>query len=220
MGLLERLTHEQVPHIPAHAFMAALAELERGKMSRAQVLAAFGIAAEEEADLDALAALTAPEQEPISLGGYTICTNIGATFDATGPAKGLGFVRLEGRGITGLEWTIRWNKVGTGTLSWQLWDDTTGAEVALHEDTAAAGDNRQQVVAVVPPAPLAAGLHTLRVRGRSTVATDDPVYYGSALRVRRAEALSAPVLHEVLLLADARIAPVADAIALRARLGL
>lgn len=220
MGLLERLTHEETPHVSVHGFMAALGELERGQMTRAQVLAAFNVQPAEEADLDALAALTLPAIENLSLGGYVVCTNIGATFDSSGPAKGLGFARIDGRGVTGLEWAVRWNKVGTGTLSWQLWDDTEASQVALVSDAAAAGDNRQQVETVTPPAPMPAGLHTLRVRGRSTVAADDPVYYGSALRIRRAAALSAEVLHEVLLLAELHVAPVATAAALRTRLGI
>jgi hypothetical protein len=42
-----------------HAFVGGLAELARGSVTRAQVIAAFGIAPSEEADLDALIAKAA-----------------------------------------------------------------------------------------------------------------------------------------------------------------
>lgn len=219
MGLYDRLCHAEIPNIAVHYFMAALGELERGKMTRAQVISAFAIQPAEEADLDALVARIVPVPESISLGATVTLTNIGANFDTTVASKGLGFVRIEGAGISGLEWTCRWNKVGTGTLHFQLWDETTGTELALISDAGAAGDNRQQTETIVPGAPLAAGSHLLRVRARSTVATDDPVYYGSSLRIRRVDQLFAEVLHEILLLAEMKVAPYDSVAAVQARLG-
>jgi hypothetical protein len=219
MGFYDRLFRTEQPTISVHPFMAALGELERGKMTRAQVISAFSIQPAEEAAFDALVARVVPVPESISLGATVVLTNVGASYDAIPASKGLGFVRVEGAGISGVEWTARWNKIGSGTLSFQLWDETTSTELAVINDAAAAGDNRQQTETIIPGSPLAAGSHLLRVRAKSTVATDDPVYYGSSLRIRRVEQLYAESVHEVLILGESKIAPYDTAAALQARLG-
>jgi hypothetical protein len=59
MGLVDRLYHTtQDPavggKIGVHAFMAAMGELERGEVTRAQIVTAFNLSAEDETELDAL----------------------------------------------------------------------------------------------------------------------------------------------------------------------
>jgi hypothetical protein len=116
----------------------------------------------------------------IALGGYVVCTNIGATFDATNPARGLGFVELDMTGIASIVFTIMVNKIGTGTQEWQLWNDTNGAQIGLIQDAGSAGN--KTLTATFSGLALL-GVKRVRVRGRSTVSTDDPVYYGASLRL-------------------------------------
>ena len=220
MSLIERLIGTEEPKLPVHQLMSALGEWERGKMTRAQVISGFGLTTPEEAELDAIFGKMVPPPDSISIGGIVTLTNVGASYDAIAASKGLGFVRVEGAGISGVEFVVRYNKVGTGTLSWQLWDDTTTAEVGVINDAAAAGDNKQGTVNIVPPGPLAPGLHTLRVRAKSTVAADDPVYYGASLRIRRVDVMWSEVLHEVLLLAEYGVPPYDNPAAIRTRLGV
>jgi hypothetical protein len=54
MSLLSRLVDpaEGEVKLRSHQFMAALAELKRGEVTRAQVVAAFGLSASEETQLD------------------------------------------------------------------------------------------------------------------------------------------------------------------------
>lgn len=54
MALYDRLKGGEEPKLPIHSFVAGLAEVQRGVVTRAQFIAAFGITVAEEADLDAL----------------------------------------------------------------------------------------------------------------------------------------------------------------------
>ena len=54
MSLYSRLTSHNEDKIPVHQFMAALAEMERGKFIRADIISMFGIAVADEAQLDQL----------------------------------------------------------------------------------------------------------------------------------------------------------------------
>jgi hypothetical protein len=203
-----------------HAFMAALGEYARGKMTGPQIITAFGLDAAEQTEAQIIASkvINAPEVYP--LGGYCVITNIGTAYDATQPSKGLGYLLVETAGVTLLQWNVRWAKVGTGTISWQLWDETNGVEIGRIDDTAAAADNRSQTLSINPAAPLGPGQRVLRVRCKSTVGTDDPVYYGSCLALTRVERLTTQELHEVLLLGEARIPPLDSVAAVRTRLGV
>lgn len=220
MGLYERLMHLETPHIPAHSFMAALGEYERGFMTPAQITAAFTLSPAEQTEAAALLAkiLTAPEG--YSLGAFVTLTNVGTAYDTTQPAKGLGFVAVDLQGITRLECRVRYAKVGSGTLSWQLWNDTDGQEVGVIDDAAAAGDNKTGSVVVTPPNPLAGGVKSIRLRVKSTVAQDDPIYYGASVFVQRVGLLPSETLHEVLLLAETAIPPLDTPAAVKARLGV
>lgn len=58
MGLYERWTNsgEAGPKIPVHAFAAALRELTRGSVTKAQLVAAFALTSEDQTELDAIIA--------------------------------------------------------------------------------------------------------------------------------------------------------------------
>lgn len=110
-----------------------------------------------------------------------VLTNVGAAYDTIAPAKGLGFAEVDFTGVTRVDFTVNVNKVGTGTQSWQLWNVTDGAQLAVIDDAAAAGDNKVLTVGVTSNLPT--GVKRIRVRAKSTIAADDPVLYGAALRL-------------------------------------
>lgn len=58
MGLYERWTDSDEDHarIPVHTFAAALRELTRGAVTKAQIVAAFSLTPEDETELDAIIA--------------------------------------------------------------------------------------------------------------------------------------------------------------------
>jgi hypothetical protein len=128
-------------------------------------------------------AATAKPDIPISLGSYLVLTNIGASFDTVNALqRGLGIVEMDMTGYDSVRFTVRVNKVGTGTQEWQLWNETDASQVALISDSAAAGDNKLLTTTVTGVA--LTGIKTLRVRARSTVAADDPVFYGASILLR------------------------------------
>lgn len=108
-------------------------------------------------------------------------TNVGTAYDTIAASKGLGIQDVDFTGVTQVVFRARWNKIGSGVLSWQLWDETDGTEVARLDD-AIAGDNKTaSIIAGVSKT----GIHTLRVRAKSTVAGDDPVFYGASVLLVR-----------------------------------
>jgi hypothetical protein len=115
----------------------------------------------------------------LSLGGYVVLTNVGASYDAVNPSRGLGFVELSMTGIASIVFTVQVNKIGTGTQSWQLWNETDGTQVGVIADAGAAGN--KTLTTTINGLALT-GVKRLRVRALSTTSTDDPVYYGASLR--------------------------------------
>lgn len=117
----------------------------------------------------------------VSFGGLLTLTNVGANYDATAAAKGLGLASIDFTGCTRIDFLVNVNKVGGGTQSWQLWNVTDGSELMVIDDAAAAGDNK--LLSAAKTANLPTGVKTVRVRAKSTTAADDPVYYGASVRV-------------------------------------
>jgi hypothetical protein len=116
---------------------------------------------------------------PVSLGGYVVLTNISASYDGTNPQRGLGFVEVSMTGVSSIVFTVQVNKIGTGTQSWQLWNETDGAQVGVIADSGAAGN---KTLSQTFSGLALTGVKRLRVRALSSVNTDDPVYYGASLR--------------------------------------
>lgn len=211
MSLYQRLLGAEKPRIPVHSFIAALGELERGKITRAQVLVGLGIAADEEADFDAIVAKINPAPESLAIGGRFAFTNIGTAYQA------LGMATIESGGITAVEFAVACNRNGAaGTVSWQLFDITNTTELTVINDTSGAGE---KVVATSSTfgSPLAKGLRRISVRCKSTTVADDPIFLGASLLIRRLERMSALELHEVLLLAEQGL--YGQEFAIRTRLG-
>lgn len=104
-------------------------------------------------------------------------TNVGASYDAIAASKGLGIQEIDFTGVTSVIFTVFVNKVGTGTQSWQLWNVTDASEIGVVADAGAAGDKYlsvQQGVSLT-------GVKRVRIRAKSTVSTDDPVFYGGSV---------------------------------------
>lgn len=128
--------------------------------------------------------------DSVSLGGLSILTNVGAAYDAIQAAKGLGVALVEFAGVVSVRFDVFVSKVGTGVQSWQLFNVTDNSELARIDDSGAAGDKVLSVTRTNPALPAApilptSGTKLLRVRAKSTVAADDPVYYGATLKVTR-----------------------------------
>ena len=219
MGLWERVTREQEPKIPVHTLMAALAELERGEITTQQVIDLFSLSAGEQTELATILAKVVPPRECISLGGFNTLTNVGVAYDTIAAAQGLGVALVQTAGITRIIFGVKVNKIGTGTQSWQLFNETDGTEVAVIDDAGAAGVKNLSTTKDFGT-PLAAGFKTIRVRAKSTTAADDPVYFGATVSIQRVAVLTGIELHEVLLLADINGGPYATASALKTRLGV
>jgi hypothetical protein len=222
MGLYERLIGgalpENEPKIAVHQFMAALGEFSRGKATAQQITDAFTLSPGEVTEAAALIARVVTPLEAISIGAFVQLTNIGTNYDTVAASRGLGIARLQTAGITGFEFSVAVNKVGSGTQSWQLWNETDGAEIAVIDDAGATGVKILSIVQTLPQ-PLAAGFKTVRVRAKSTTASDDPQFLGACLLIQRPERLGSEELHEVLLLAETGAA-YTTAAALKARLGV
>jgi hypothetical protein len=87
-------------------------------------------------------------------------------------------------------------------------------------DDAGATGLKQLAVVETLPSPIAAGVVTLRVRAKSTVAQDDPLYFGASLLIQRVAKLTSVELHEVLCLGEQHIPPIDTVAACKARLGV
>ena len=108
-------------------------------------------------------------------------TNVGTAYDAVAASRGLGLADIDFTGITSVLFKVRVNKIGTGTQSWQLWNDTDGTQIGVITDAAAAGDNK--LLSATFSVTLV-GVKTVRVRAKSTVNGDDPVFYGASVLPR------------------------------------
>ena len=219
MALIERLVARDETKIQVHALHSVMAEMARGRFTRQQAIDLWSLGAEDLVDFDAILAKLIAHPESYAIGAFVNLANVGTAYDAVPASRGLGVLWIEGGGITKVEFGVRYDKVGTGTLSFQLWDETTGTELCVVNDAAAAGNNKTGVATFNAAAPVAVGRHVLRVRCKSTVGTDDPVYLGSTIVVTRVDVTSPEVLHQVVLLAEIGVV-YPDAASVRARLGL
>lgn len=104
-------------------------------------------------------------------------TNVGANYDTIDAARGLGIQRIDFRGATTITFDVFVNKIGTGTQSWQLWNETDGTEIGVINDSGAAG---RKFLSAVFNVDIAA-IKLCRVRAKSTVATDDPLFFGASV---------------------------------------
>src|SRR5688572_18657694 len=100
-----------------------------------------------------------------------ILTNVGVNYDSIDAAFGLGLGYFDCTGKTQVLFLVKVRKVGTGTQSWQLWNETDGTQVGVIDDAAAAGSAKNLSATF---SINLTGLKLLRVRPKSTVGGDDP----------------------------------------------
>jgi len=207
--------------IDLHAFQAALGEWERGFMTSQQVVAMFALDAGEQTEALTLVGKLVYPRDSVTMScipaGHTL-TNIGTAYDGTG-GLALGYALMQANGITQVIFGVRVNKVGGGTQSWQLWNETDAQEVCVINDAGATGLKSLSVTQNFAQA-LGPGIKTLRVRAKSTTAADDPVFFSAMFSVRRGSNMTAVELHEVLLLAANPSSPLHNEASLKARLGI
>lgn len=120
---------------------------------------------------------------PVSLGNYLILTNVGAAYDAIALTQKLGIVEMAMDGIDTIVFTVRVDKVGTGTQDWQLWNDTDSTQTGVISDAAAAANNR--VLTTTISGLALTGIKRFRVRARSSNAADDPTFGGASILFRK-----------------------------------
>lgn len=107
-------------------------------------------------------------------------TNVGSAYDSIPASQGLGILRVDFTGVTQIKLDVRVNKIGTGTQSWQLWNDTDAVQVGVIDDAGGAGVKTLSATFSVG----LSGEKVLRVRAKSTVAADDPVFFGASVLVK------------------------------------
>lgn len=107
-------------------------------------------------------------------------TNVGTTYDFIAASQGLGLGRIDFTGATQVKFDVLVNKVGTGIQSWQLWNITDNAQIGVIDDAGAAGTKTLSATFNVS----LTGEKLVRIRAKSTVGADDPVYYGGSVLVR------------------------------------
>ena len=115
----------------------------------------------------------------ISIGGYVAVTNVGTSYDAVNLSKGLGMALIDFSHINTIYWQVFVNKIGTGTQSWQLYNVTDAAELGVIDDAGTTGD---KTLSLTITTGIPSGEKLMRIRAKSTVGSDDPVYYGGTIR--------------------------------------
>lgn len=219
MGLYEKLLGLETPRIGVHLLQGLMGEVERGQLTLAQASSILALSQSEETEaLDLLARLVYP-RECVTFGGQITLTNIGTTYDGIVASQGLGSAIIQTVGISQIIFGVRVNKVGSGTQSWQLWNDTDSTQVAVIDDAGATGVKNLSTTQDFG-APLAAGIKTIRIRAKSTTAADDPVYMGASVSIARVALLTPVELHEVLLIAEKTGSPYNNVADLKTRLGV
>lgn len=118
----------------------------------------------------------------VALGGYAVVTNVGTTYDAVDMTRGLGRVMHDFTGVTEIRLNVSVKHVGTGALTWQLWNETDGIAIGTIAD---ALNTAWHTVAATFTTGLPTGVKILRLRVLGSVAGDDPVYGGSAMFIRK-----------------------------------
>lgn len=113
-----------------------------------------------------------------SLGGFVVLTNVGTTFDAIDASRGLGRIEADWKAYSTLVLDVSTKHVGTGALTWELWNETDSQAIGTVADAnSTVWHTRRGTFLNVPT-----GIKVLRLRVRSTVATDDPAFGGATLR--------------------------------------
>src|SRR5262245_25135816 len=200
MSLYARLKGLEEPKLPVHQFGAAVSEYRKAKCTRAQILTAFVLSAEESTQFDDLFGNVIALPEAYSLGSL-VDLNLTTAYDGSEGQKGLGFMAVDVGGITRVTCRVRYSKNTTGALTWQLWNETNAQQLATFDDTGPTGDKQEDVV-LAPAQPLAPGIKVIRLRVKSVSSTVQATFFGASVFVERVERLTADDVHAILMLAE------------------
>lgn len=107
-------------------------------------------------------------------------TNVGTSYDAVAASRGLGGQLVDLTGVTSIRLLVSVSRVGSGTQSWQLWNETDGTELGVITD-AVAGEKKLDATFILSPV---VGVKLLRIRAKSTTASDDPIFFFATLLVK------------------------------------
>jgi hypothetical protein len=99
-------------------------------------------------------------------------TNVGTTYDAIPVSQGLGMVLADWTGFVQFKVAVKVQKIGTGTQSWQVWNETDGVQIGVIDDAGAAGVKTLTATFSINMT----GEKLIRLRAKSTVGTDDPIF--------------------------------------------
>ena len=114
-----------------------------------------------------------------TFGAYLVLTNVGTSYDAVAPSKGLGIALIDFSNVSVIYFHVFVNKVGSGTQSWQLYNVTDAAEIGVINDAGTTGD---KVLSLSITTGIPAGEKLVRILAKSTTSGDDPVYYSATIR--------------------------------------
>ncbi len=228
MGLIARLIGTEEPRISVHSFKSGLQELALEKWTRAQFDSAFSIqAGAETTKMDAIIAQHVPSAEHYFFSGNPEAITLPTTADANSAVKALGFLRMECAGISKIEWLVRYNKLGTGTLTAEMRNETDSTTPDSFTDTGGAADNRENGGAagtaariITPGSPMAKGTKIFRLRIFNSTASQTLILYGWSVRLFRFSILLSETMHEVLMAAQTGSGPNVTEAQVEARLGI
>lgn len=219
MGLYERLAGTEGPKLPIHQFVGAIGEWSRGLITSSDLQNSFGLSAAELVEANTLMNKLIVPEHYTSLGGFNTLTNVGTAYDTTSASKGLGMIRVNFKGIDVIRFDIAYSKVSTATLDWQLWNQTDGVQIGVFTDSDVALGDRVNGVTINSNLPT--DIKLVRVRVKSSVATDDPLYYGASLAMRYGiSQLHSWQIHEVLSMAEYPCFPYDTVTAVKNRFGV
>lgn len=103
--------------------------------------------------------------------------NVGSAYDSIAAARGLGIQRVDFRGATQITFDVYHQKIGTGTISYELFNETDQSSICTITDAAAAAVRFLTGTFDVS----ITGVKLVRVRAKSSIATDDPIFFGSSV---------------------------------------
>lgn len=118
--------------------------------------------------------------QTISIGGYTVLTNVGTAYDAVAVSSGMGIAYVDFTGVAAIDWYISITKAGTSNHTYQLFNVTDTAELGtiVHTTTGTA------VLSTTISSGIPTGKKLVRIRAKAVTGTDDPVWNGGTILLR------------------------------------
>lgn len=106
-------------------------------------------------------------------------TNVGSTYDFVPAARGLGIGLFDFRGVAAIRFVVYVQRLGTGIQSWQLWNETNQIEICRIDDNDIVSPAVRYLDQTFPVN--IDGIKLVRVRAKSSISGDDPIFFGSTI---------------------------------------